>query len=137
MSGHRWREIADRALAQMRERGFAAEQDHAFMNLIDDWTLANRDDEVSILRPSRDQTGQEADLERKEDLSMCNLYNDTTNQEAIFSITRRWTGSTSFIHRSMSTQTDRASSARHFGRLKDGDAQPEDAEVCPPSCRAS
>jgi hypothetical protein len=32
------REIADRVTARMRERGFAADQDCAFMNLIDDWT---------------------------------------------------------------------------------------------------
>jgi hypothetical protein len=43
VSGNIRREIADRVLARMRERGFAAEfaaeQDSAFMNLIDDWTL--------------------------------------------------------------------------------------------------
>ncbi|TDK31233.1 hypothetical protein E2F50_19980 [Rhizobium deserti] len=39
MSGNVRREIADRVLARMHERGFAADHDDAFMNLIDDWTL--------------------------------------------------------------------------------------------------
>jgi hypothetical protein len=37
--GNTRREIADRVLERMRERGFNAEQDNAFMNLINDWTL--------------------------------------------------------------------------------------------------
>jgi hypothetical protein len=39
MSSNVRREIADRVLARMRERGFPADQDNAFMTLIDDWTL--------------------------------------------------------------------------------------------------
>jgi hypothetical protein len=82
MSGNIRREIADRVLARMRERGFAADQDDAFMNLIDDWTLGlvemaecrsryagimrnrrqeRRNDELSVLPNDRNNASSEDD----------------------------------------------------------------------------